>query len=429
MRRWGCGWFGVVTLALWSCSGGSHEGSDVAADQGTSATDSRHPTDSGNEDMELTVETVPFDWCAPDSPPDALCHASKRDPDSENIALALEIARAQIARKPPQELNWNWEEAVLLVGMAELYDVTGAVDILQYYQAWMDHHIAKGYTIGTSDTCAPAGVAVALYRQTGDAKYRTVVETALEYLYHVALRTEEGGISHLGTVPLKTLWVDSLFMFGTVLFGWGEAVGDAAALDEYGTQFELFTQLLQDESGFYVHAYDWIMKQTPGVYWGRGNGWVAASGAMYHRILSNRGENRPAVEQALVRLLESAVAAQDAETGLWWTILSRPNEIYLETSATALFAFGMARAWRYGLMQDPTILPTIEAAMAGVKSKIVVGEDGIPVVTDISGPTSADKFDEYARVPLENDLPYGVGAVILSLVETSGLPASDEDGK
>lgn len=426
------GWAWMALLLCWGCSGGSDQEGEVQAlpdlvsDLGV-LPDER--SDTLQAETDTAVSTVPFDWCEPTTPPDAACHAAKRDPESESVQLALEIARAWIDRHPVAELAWNWEEAVLLVSMTELFDVTGAVDIRDYYQAYMDQHIEKGYSIGTSDTCAPAGVAVALYRQTGDEKYRAVVENALEYLYHVALRTEEGGISHLGTVPLKTLWVDSLFMFGTVLFGWGEAVGDQEALDEYGSQFELFTKLLQDESGFYVHACDWIMKQTPGVYWGRGNGWVATSGAMFYRILTNRGESRPALDEALVKLLKAAAAAQDPETGLWWTIVSRPGEIYLETSATALFAFGMARAWRNGLVQDPSTLATIEAAMAGVGSKIATAEDGKPVVTDISGPTSADKFEEYARVPLENDLPYGVGSVILSLIETSGLPASDEGSR
>lgn len=375
--------------------------------------------------MDLVSGKLPFDWCLPDSPPDADCHASKRDPESESIALALEIALAQIERHPVAEMAWNWEEAVLMVGLAELYDVTGRQEVLDYYKAWMDMHIESGFVMGSSDTCAPAAVAVALYRQTGDpdGRYKAVVERALAYLSEEALRTQEGGISHLGTLDLRTLWVDSLFMFGGVLYGWGEVSGDTEVLDEYGFQFDLFAQLMQDDTGFYVHAYNWIMKQTPGVYWGRGNGWVAAAGSMYHRILVNRGEHRPTLETALSALLDAARGAQDSETGLWWTIMSRPGEIYLETSAAALFAFGMARSWRYGLVGDE-YLDSISLAMHGVLDRIETGEDGKPLVTGISGPTSADKYEEYARVPLEDDLGYGVGAVLLALIETSGLPPS-----
>lgn len=421
MIRWSAAL--VLVAGLWGCSSVDKDPIDGGPDvRGDAVTQEDAPFLDGLSD-ETGTNAAPFDWCDPKTPPDALCHAQKRNPQSESIALALEIARAQIERHPVTELKWNWEEAVLMVAMAELYDVTGQADLLAYYRAWMDRHIDEGFVMGSSDTCAPAAVAVALYRQTGDpdGRYRPVVDQALHYLYEVSLRTEEGGISHLGTLDIRTLWVDSLFMFGGVLFGWGEASGDTNALNEYGFQFDLFSELLQDETGFYVHAYNWIMKQTPGVYWGRGNGWVAVAGSMYYRILLNRGEQRPTLAKALTALLAAARAAQDPETGLWWTIMTRPGEIYLETSAAALFAFGMARSWRYGLIGDD-YLPSIDLAMKGVVSRIVTGEDGLPVVTGISGPTSADKYEEYARVPLEDDLAYGVGATLLALIETSGLP-------
>ena len=104
----------------------------------------------------------------------------------------------------------------------------------------------------------------------------------------------------------------------------------------------------------------------------------------------------------------------------WWTVLNRPGETYLETSAGALFAFGMARAWRNGLLGDE-VLPAIAKAMVGVRSRLVDGVDG-PVVQGTSGPTSAGTFAEYSAVPQKDDILYGIGAVILSLIETSGLP-------
>jgi unsaturated rhamnogalacturonyl hydrolase len=366
-----------------------------------------------------------FDWCQPDSPPDSDCHAEKRAPDSANTGLASSIAQAQIARQSAKELAWNWEEAVLLLAMLELYAVTADPVLLEYSQAYMDHHISQGYQIGTSDNCVPAAVAVELYRHTGEEKYALVVQGALAYLYDEAKRTEEGGISHLGTVNIVTLWLDSLFMFGNVLMRHGENQDDATALDLFGAQFAIFSQLLQNPSGFYVHAYNWIVEQTPNVYWARGNGWVAAAGAMYLRIRANRGETDPAAAMALGKLLTAAVATQDDDTGLWWSILNKPGIIYVETSASALFAFGLARAWRYGLVGDEA-LATLAEAMQGIEGQIVEGDDGMPVVTGISGPTNADKFEQYALVPLEEDLPFGVGAVILALVETSGLPLAGE---
>jgi unsaturated rhamnogalacturonyl hydrolase len=366
------------------------------------------------------VVAVPFDWCEPGTPPDWACFADKRDPGSENVALALAIADRQIALHAPEELAWIWEDAVLMLAMVDLYRVTGEERIEDYYRAWMEHHIEAEYKLGTSDTCVPAAVAIALYESTGEEKYQVVVQEALTYLYEEAKRTEAGGISHLGIVEIVTLWVDSLYMFGNVLYGWGEAADDGEALDLYGEQYVLFAAELQDSGGFFTHASDWIIPQTPGAFWARGNSWVAVSGYQYLRIRAHRGESDPAVAEIAGKLLQAAVDAQDPGTGLWWTMLNAPGEIYLETSASALFASAMARAWRYGYVGDEILAP-LALAMDGVRARIVDHGEG-PVVTGISGPTSADKYEVYAEVPLEDDLPYGIGAVIYALVETSGLP-------
>ena len=401
---------------VWSCTGSPGSGTDAvpeaAGDAGADV--------SGDAGPDARA-AAPFDWCVPDAAPDAECYASKRDPSSSQVALALAIARKQMALRPAAERPWKWEDAVLMIALVELFRVTGDEDVQAYYKAWMDHHIEAGYSIGTSDTCVPAAVAVALHQQTGEAKYEKVVQDALKYLYETATRTSEGGISHLGTVDIVTLWVDSLFMFGSVLLGAAEAEGDDEALAEFGTQLGIFTDLMQDDSGFYVHAYDWIMDQTPGVFWARGNGWVSAAGYDYLRLLVNRNQSDAEARAALDRLTAAVMGAQDPDTGLWWSIMTKPGKIYLETSGSALFAYGMARGWRYGNAGDE-VLPSIAAAMSGVLGRITVGLDGAPTVSGISGPTSADAYQAYADVPLEDDLPYGLGAVILALVETSGLP-------
>ena len=102
-------------------------------------------------------------------------------------------------------------------------------------------------------------------------------------------------------------------------------------------------------------------------------------------------------------------------------MVNRPGETYLETSASALFAYSLARAWRYGLVDD-VVLPTVEQAAAGVRSMITTDAQDRPVVTGISGPTMAGSFEYYKEIPIGDDLPFGLGAVLLMLIDTSGLP-------
>jgi len=379
--------------------------------------------DADDTDGDAEPEPPPFDWCESDSPPDAACYAAKRDPDSESVALARAIADRYMDVHPAAEMEWIWENAVVMFSFTELYRVTGDVRYRDYYKDWIDHHIEAGYVIGSSDTCAEATMAAILYAELGEEKYLQVVDDAFYYLDEVALRTEQGGINHLGDVSAfgVTLWVDSLFMFGNLLTRWGEWADDADRLGDMGEQFRIFTELLQSEGGFYVHAWGWKGNMDTDIYWGRGNGWVGAAGYDYLRVRLGRGEQDSFVQTALEKLVEAIIASQDPETGMWWTVLNRPGESYLETSAGALFAYGLARGWRYGFLDD-SALSTVEKAMEGVRSKIVYDEQNRPVVSGVSIGTSAGVFDHYANRPVADDVAHGVGAVILSLVETSGLP-------
>lgn len=100
--------------------------------------------------------------------------------------------------------------------------------------------------------------------------------------------------------------------------------------------------------------------------------------------------------------------------------LNLPGEIYQETSGPALFAYGIARAFRYGILGEQELAAAL-LALEGVKERIEPDEEGRPVVTGISLGTDPTTFEGYAEVEQRDDVHYGVGAVILALVETSGL--------
>jgi unsaturated rhamnogalacturonyl hydrolase len=173
-----------------------------------------------------------------------------------------------------------------------------------------------------------------------------------------------------------------------------------------------------------LHAHDWP-HVDPTIYWNRGNSWVVASLSDYLRVRFLRGETDREVEQVFRNQVRGAIELQDPD-GLWWSIMNRPDEIYLETSGSALFAYGMARAYRYGFV-DHQELAAAQRAVEGVKQKIEYDEQGRPVVTGISLGTDPGDFENYANVNLADDVNYGVGAAILALIETSGFPDSERE--
>lgn len=418
-----------MVLLLCGCGGGSSDdevdaGSHSESTNSSSDGDSTDSTDTTSESTatESTTgepEQPPFDYCD-GLPPDDECYAAKRDPTSEAVMLAMALADRHMALHPPTEQAWDWEEAVFMFSLTELHRVTGAARFQDHYRAWIDHHIEQGYLIETSDTCSPVATAAALYRETGDDKYDAVWADAQAY-FDAANRTNAGGLSHFGTFPLAaTLWADSLFMFGNVLTRWGEVHDEQANFDELALQFAVFGEALHSDGGLFAHAWN-FPTADPTVYWGRGNGWITAAGYDYLRALRIRDQTDDATATMLAAQVDAILANQDP-SGAWWIIVDRPDEIYLETSTTALFAYGLARGFRYGHLTAEQVMPAIDAAMQAIDGSIAVDGEGLPYVTGVSGPTGPGSVEDYATIPLVDDIGYGVGAVILSLVETSGLP-------
>jgi unsaturated rhamnogalacturonyl hydrolase len=177
---------------------------------------------------------------------------------------------------------------------------------------------------------------------------------------------------------------------------------------------------MQRDSGLMQHAYG-LPLTDDGVHWLRGNSWVTASLSDYLRVRVRRGETDPGVEQVVRDQVRGVIELQDSETGLWWTVMDRPGEIYLETSGSALFAFGIARAYRYGILGEKE-LASARRAVEGLKQQIRIDAQGRPIVTGISKGTDPGTLEQYAAVQLGEDIHYGVGAAILALIETSGLP-------
>jgi unsaturated rhamnogalacturonyl hydrolase len=340
--------------------------------------------------------------------------------DGEQVNLAKEIADKWIASRTPESLSWNWEPGVLMYSFTKLYEYTGDAKYFDYYRAWIDYYIERGYYMMMSDQVIPSATAADLYRRTCEEKYRLVIDDTFVYLSEEAPRTPEGGISHLGTIApaAPQLWIDSLFMFGMPLLNSYRAVGDRKYIDLLAEQMIIFAEILQDsEAGLFRHA--WINQQKvpeEPVFWARGNSWVLVSLAEFLGLLPDNYENSERLKNIYISLLNAVEKYQDSASGLWFTVLNRPGETYLETSGSALFTYGILKGINEGIIALNEHITVAEKGISGIKSKIDTSS-GQPVITGISKGTQPGGFDNYAGVELGDDIPYGIGGVILSLIE------------
>lgn len=329
-------------------------------------------------------------------------------------ALARAIADAWIERHPADTMHWDWGPAVLSYGMLDLYEATGDLKYRRYVEDWQRHH-AGTFPMIWSDTVAPASAAARLARWSCEEELLETIHRTRAYL-ETAPRTAAGGIGHLGMLQPEhpQLWVDSLFMFGSFLMARGELYADMADWDLYAEQILIFAAELQDDGGLYRHA---LVNEAPwpasAVFWGRGNGWVANIVSRFLTLLPKEHPQYAAIAAMEKKFLAAVLVTQD-DSGLWWTVVNHPGKGYLETSATALFADALRRGAELGLIDRAKAEAGHDKALEAVRAR-VVDIDGLATVAGTSGPTQPGGLEYYAGLPVDDDIHYGVGSVLLLL--------------
>lgn len=335
--------------------------------------------------------------------------------ESEQRQLAVIVADSWIKRHPAVDMGWDWGPAVLAHGMLDLYERTGDPQYRKYVEDWL-YSWEGAYPQLWSDTVAPAALAARLAAWDCDPIFWRMATEAMRYLEDETPRTEQGGISHLGVfLPgVPQLWVDSLFMFGGLMMGYAEASGSREPLYMMAEQVQIFSDLLQDPgTGLYRHA--WLPDgpyPEEAVFWGRGNGWVAFA---VGRLVEMLGEQSAAVKAVHKKLMDGVLATQDP-SGLWWTVMNQPGTPtnYLEVSASALFAEGLRLGMESGVIAGSDVSSAYALALSAVVAS-VDDPNGQALVQGISTATQPSTAEWYGAVPVEEDVHYGVGAVIMSL--------------
>lgn len=213
-------------------------------------------------------------------------------------------------------------------------------------------------------------------------------------------------------------WINSLSMFGMPMINAYTSIGDKKYIDLLAEQMIIFGDLLQDkDAGLFRHA--WIngnaVPEEP-VFWARGNSWIVVSLTELLSVLPEGYQKLAQLNGIYLSLLNAVEKYQDTTSGLWFTVLNRPGETYLETSGSALFNYGILKGMNEGMLDKNVHSTVVEKAIIGVKAKIDISS-GKPVVIGISKGTQPDGFDNYNGVEVGNDIPYGVGGVILALIE------------
>jgi rhamnogalacturonyl hydrolase YesR/beta-xylosidase/lysophospholipase L1-like esterase len=343
--------------------------------------------------------------------------------------------------------KWDYTQGLVLLAIQQLANRTGDERYAQYVKAYYDRMIDPDGTIHaykldeySLDRVNAGKELFQLYAKTHDEKYRKAIET-LRQQFRGQPRTSDGGFWHKKRYPHQ-IWLDGLYMGAPWLAQYAKVFNDPAAFDEVIEQFVLMEKHARDEkSGLLYHGWDesrtqkWADPNTgrSPAFWGRAMGWYAMGLVETLDYVPPDHPRRGQLIAVLERLADAIVKVQDPKSGVWWNVLDQPNRErnYLESSASAMFAFTLLKASRLGYIDarydaigrrayegilkefievEPTGFVTIHRAIA------VAGLGGDPEKERYRDGT----YDYYVGEKIRDNDPKAVGPFIFASMEMEG---------
>jgi rhamnogalacturonyl hydrolase YesR/lysophospholipase L1-like esterase len=253
-----------------------------------------------------------------------------------------------------------------------------------------------------------------------------MISNFIQYISTGQQRFSDGTLARNRPQP-NTLWLDDLFMSVPALAQMGKYSGDAKYYDDAVKQVLQFSKrMFNYEKGLYMHGWVQEMEEHPQFHWARANGWAVMTMVELLDVLPENYEGRDKVLDLLRRHIRGLANYQSGE-GFWHQLIDR-NDSYLETSATAIYAYSIARAINREWIDAKVYAPMAMLAWNAVTTKInTLGQvEGTCVGT---GMAFDPAFYYYRPVSVYAAHGYGpvllAGAEMISLVKKFHLEIND----
>jgi unsaturated rhamnogalacturonyl hydrolase len=330
---------------------------------------------------------------------------------------------------PAEKYKWDWGQATMLHAVIQMHGTKPEDEkkvCFHYIKTAMDQTMPVAN--GKHPNAVASGIGMAfLARITGDSVYINKANQIYQDYLGIP-RTKQGGVSH--RTETVELWDDTIYMLGMFLLEMYRFTGDEKFLREFMEQYKIHKEKLVDKKWkLWVHGYDddtinypdrccqanWA-DMTPArrsiEFWGRGNGWVVMAIADVLNAAPVSSEYYVYFAKELRQITSKLPGLQDPETGLWYQLPIYPNDKqnFLESSATAMFAYGMAIGLNHGVLKKRVYRPVVEWAYQGLKSHAMRAEGNYLIPTLVcEGTCIGDKNYYYGRKTKEG-VNFAIGA-------------------
>lgn len=269
------------------------------------------------------------------------------------------------------------------------------------------------------DDCGAMGAAVAnVYQLDKKKEYKEYINNASRHVLEGQVRLADGTLCR--TFPKEmTVWADDVYMSVSLLSQMGKLTGEAKYFDEAAKQIiQIADYLWCPEKQLFYHCYYTDLKRNGVAFWGRANGWITVSLGMLLEVMPQTHPKR----SELISILEKQIVGfsrYQNENGMWNQLLDKP-ESYDESSVTAMFVYGIAKAVNHGWIHTD-YARIAHAGWNALKSTQITSEGhftNVCVGTGIS-----DDLPFYYKRPVGENEKHGLGLIIETGIEIMKLKA------
>jgi rhamnogalacturonyl hydrolase YesR len=326
--------------------------------------------------------------------------------------------------------DWNYSFGTALSAMLQVSDVTGDARYRDYVFKSFDflfthldyfrrqaaqfgrpsHNYRRLLEFHELDDCGAIGAAlVRTHARKPDPRYEPVIQRIDEHIAAKQLRLADGTLARPRPYPVA-VWIDDAYMAISFLTAMGKQTGEKRYFDDAARQvIGMSARLFHEPTGLYDHSwFEHAAPYDPIFYWGRGAGWMLMA---MTELLSDMPEQHPDRGQVLEQFRKAVqgVARVQSGTGLWHQLLDKPDS-YLETSASAMFTYAIARGVTRGWI-PAVYAPVAQAGWRALESRVRADGniDGICV-----GTTAAADAVYYYNRPTSITALQGHGAMLMA---------------
>jgi unsaturated rhamnogalacturonyl hydrolase len=328
----------------------------------------------------------------------------------------ITMMRGEYQHLEPAIRRWDWQPGVGLYGLVRAYEALGDRRYLDYCKTYVDDLLDRDKVSYSVNGAIVFEIVLKLFEHVGDMRYKEELRHFLRWLLHSAPRCQNDCFQHtwndVKVNLVEQVWIDTVFMTGIVLADCFQVLGRQDCREEAALQFAAHQRCLQDaKTGLCRHIYETTSDgHMAGAFWGRGNGWMAASAVDVLEAIGVEAEEHQPIIISFRQQLETARKLQEAD-GMFHTILD-DKSTYREMSATAALGYAALKGVRMGILDDRFLVMGRKAAEAALDN---IQADGI--VDNVSSGTSGFiAYDDYNQIPIAPRL-YGQALTILLMTE------------